>query len=59
MYLSMNCRIANHKIIFNCLQKYLEKTKTTTRSEFPNGGEAIVEQILVSEEMKKSKKARL
>ena len=26
------------------------KTETTTRSEFPNGGKAIVEQILTSEE---------
>ena len=31
----------------------------TTWSEFPNGGKAIVEQTLVSEERKKSKRARL
>ena len=33
------------------------ETKTATWSEFPNGGRAIVEQILVSEEINKSKKA--
>ena len=26
------------------------ETETTTKSEFPNGGKAIVEQILASEE---------
>ena len=31
----------------------------TTISEFPNGGKAIVEQILASEERKKSKGAGL
>ena len=31
------------------------ETETTTWSEFPNGGKAIVEQILVSEEINKSK----
>ena len=31
------------------------ETKTTTWSEFPNGGKAIVEQILESEEKNKSK----
>ena len=31
----------------------------TTWSEFPNGGTAIVEQILVSEEIGKSKRAGL
>ena len=35
------------------------KAETTTRSEFPNGGETIVEQVLASEEINKSKKARL
>ena len=35
------------------------KTETTTRSEFLKGGKAIVEQILVSEERKKSKRAGL
>ena len=34
-------------------------TETTTWSEFPNGGKAIVEQILASEEIKKSKRAGL
>ena len=29
------------------------------RSEFPNGGKAIVEQVLVPAERKKSKKAEL
>ena len=31
------------------------ETETTTWSEFPNGGKAIVEQILASEEINKSK----
>ena len=35
------------------------ETDTTTWSEFPNGGEAIVEQILGSEERNKSKRAGL
>ena len=35
------------------------ETETTTWSEFPNGGKAIVEQILVSEERNKSKRAEL
>ena len=35
------------------------KTETTTRSEFPNGGKAIVEQILTSEKINKSKGAGL
>ena len=35
------------------------KTETTTRSEFPNGVETIVEQIRASEERKKSKKTGL
>ena len=33
--------------------------ETTTSSEFPNGGKAIVEQILASEEINKSKRAGL
>ena len=33
--------------------------ETATWSEFPNGWKAIVEQILVSEEINKSKKAKL
>ena len=32
------------------------ETETTTWSEFPNGGKAIVEQILTSEERNKSKR---
>ena len=35
------------------------ETETTKWSEFPNGGKAIVEQILVSEERNKSKRAGL
>ena len=35
------------------------EAQTTTWSEFPNGGKAIVEQILASEERNKSKKAGL
>ena len=35
------------------------ETETTTWSEFPNGWKAIVEQILVSEEINKSKRAGL
>ena len=35
------------------------ETETTTWSEFPNGGKAIVEQIIVSEEINKSKRAGL
>ena len=31
----------------------------TTRSKFPNGGKAIVEQVLASEEINKSKRAGL
>ena len=37
----------------------LMETDTATWSEFPNGAKAIVEQILVSEERKKSKRAGL
>ena len=33
------------------------ETETTTWSEFPSGGKAIVEEILVSEERNKSKRA--
>ena len=33
------------------------ETETTTWSEFPNGGKAINEQVLMSEERKKSKRA--
>ena len=35
------------------------ETETTTWSEFPNGGKAIVEQILASKEINKSKRAGL
>ena len=35
------------------------ETDTTTWSEFPNGGKTIVEQILASEEINKSKTAGL
>ena len=35
------------------------ETETATWSEFPNGGKAIVEQILASEERNKSKRAGL
>ena len=35
------------------------ETETTTWSEFPNGGKAIVEQILASEEVNKSKRVGL
>ena len=35
------------------------ETETTTWSEFPNGGKATVEQILVPEEINKSKRAGL
>ena len=35
------------------------KTKTNTRSEFPNEGKTIVEQVLASEEKNKSKRAWL
>ena len=35
------------------------ETETTTWSEFPNGGKAIVEQILASEDRNKSKRAGL
>ena len=41
--------------------EYGEKSMETdiTTSEFPNGGKAIVEQILASEEINKSKRAGL
>ena len=35
------------------------ETEATIRSEFPNGGKVIVEQLLTSEEKNKSKKAGL
>ena len=35
------------------------EAETTTRSVFPNGGKVIVEQILPSEEIKKSRRAGL
>ena len=42
----------------HCNGKPME-TKTMTGSEFPNGGNAIVEQVLASEEKNKSKRAGL
>ena len=45
-------------ILFLVWWKSME-TKTTTRSEFPNGRKDIVEQILASEECNKSKRAGL
>ena len=48
----------NGAFCFEFIGKSME-TETTTWSEFPNGGKAIVEQILVSEERKKSKKVGL
>ena len=35
------------------------ETEATTWSELPNGGKAVVEQILASEEINKSKRAGL
>ena len=35
------------------------ETETTAQSEFPNGRKAIAEQILASEERKKSKRVGL
>ena len=35
------------------------ETETTTQAEFPNGGKAIAEQTLASEEINKSKRAGL
>ena len=35
------------------------ETERTTWSEFPNGGKVIVEQIIVPEEINKSKRAGL
>ena len=37
----------------------LMESQWTTISEFPNGGEVIVEQVLASEEINKSKRAGL
>ena len=37
----------------------LMETETTSWSEFPNGGKAIVEQILTPEEINKSERAGL
>ena len=38
--------------VSNCMfDRKLMETETTTWSEFPNGGKAIIEQILVSEEI--------
>ena len=43
----------------NAIVNLSKETETTTKSEFPNGGKAIAEQILASEERKKSKRAGL
>ena len=48
----------NRASCFEFIEKSME-TKTTTWSEFPNGGKPSAEQIPVSEERKKSKKAGL
>ena len=48
----------NRASCFEFDRKSLE-TETTTGSEFPNGRKAIVEQILVSEEINKSKRVGL
>ena len=44
--------------IFDFVGKSM-KTETATWSDFPNRGKAIVEQILASEEINKSKRAGL
>ena len=46
------------RILFWVIGEPME-TQTTTWSEFPNGGKAILEQILVPEERNKSKRAGL
>ena len=46
---------SNQSSYFEFIGKSME-TETTTWSEFPNGGKAIVEQILASEEINKSKR---
>ena len=43
---------------FEFIGKSME-TETTTWSEFPNAGKVIVEEILASEEINKSKRAGL
>ena len=48
----------NKEFCCECDRKSME-TETATLSEFPNGGKAIVEQILVSEERNKSRRAGL
>ena len=48
----------NKKTFFELVGKSTE-TKTKIWSEFPNGGKAIVKQILASEERNKSKRAGL
>ena len=54
--------ISTRIVISYAMKEFIGKsmeTDTTTRSEFPNGGKDIVEQILASEERKKSKRAKL
>ena len=48
----------NGAFCFGCDRKSME-TETAIWSEFPNGGKVIVEQILASEEINKSKVAGL
>ena len=48
----------NRASCFKFIGKSME-TETVTWSEFPNEGKPIVEQILASEERKKSKRAQL
>ena len=48
----------NGSSCFELVGKSIE-TETTTWSEFPNGAKAMVEQILASEEINKSKRAGL
>ena len=54
----ISTRIAIRHVSFQSIGTSME-TETTTWSEFPNGGKAIVEQILASEERSKSKRAEL
>ena len=45
--------------VLSLLKSHWEETETTTWWEFPNGGIVIVEQILASEQINKSKIAGL
>ena len=58
----INTRIAiSHAIKWGIPFEFIAKSIKTERttSEFPNGGKAVVEQILASEERKKFKRAGL